>query len=69
MHMVMTSDETRIQMFADWPVLHVFVNKTIAQAQELERNVFRPKRSGVVATPEQGRKQGYCRKEMTSDIE
>ena len=36
MHMVMTSDETRIQMFADWPVSHVFFNKTIAQAQELE---------------------------------
>ena len=36
MHRVMTSDETRIQMFADWPVSRVFVNKTIAQAQELE---------------------------------
>jgi len=34
--LAMTSDETQIQMFADWPMSHVVVNKTITQTQELE---------------------------------
>ena len=42
--------------------------------QELERNIFRRKRRGVVATAEQGenrfsRVDNQCNKEMTLDIE
>ena len=65
--MVMTLDETQVQIFADWPVSHVVVNKTIAQAQELERNIFghfkrNKEETGIV-------EYYQCNKEMTSVIE